>query len=144
MYFAGCFHSKTFSPVRVLDCHCCIYQYSTFFRYFSLFYFFFLFPKLRRVQKIFKRVLTERKVGVHTGKEVVDVTDPPEGVAGGAGALVCSDGTEVLGRGQGSLEVAANCPPLPDCSSSPTIIYIYIYSDVYAYFPCSCLPEVQK
>lgn len=40
-------------------------------------------------------MLAERKVCVHTGKEVVDVRDPPEGVAGGVGTLVCSDGTEV-------------------------------------------------
>ncbi|CAM9939532.1 unnamed protein product, partial [Hapterophycus canaliculatus] len=49
----------------------------------------------RRVQKVFKRVLSERKVKVHTGKEVVDVKDPPAGVADGSGTLVCSDGTEV-------------------------------------------------
>eukprot|EP00903_Cladosiphon_okamuranus_P015210 g14058.t1 len=49
----------------------------------------------RRVQKVLKRVLAERKVEVHTGKEVVDVRDPPEGVAGGVGTLVCSDGTEI-------------------------------------------------
>ncbi|CAN0277846.1 unnamed protein product, partial [Ectocarpus sp. 4 AP-2014] len=50
----------------------------------------------RRVQQTFKRVLSERKVGVHTGKEVVDVRDPPEGgESGGTGSLVCKDGTEI-------------------------------------------------
>lgn len=44
---------------------------------------------------MFKRVLAERKVEVYTGKDVVDVRDPPEGVAGGTGTLVCSDGSEV-------------------------------------------------
>ncbi|CAM9622724.1 unnamed protein product, partial [Ectocarpus fasciculatus] len=50
----------------------------------------------RRVQQTFKRVLSDRKVGVHTGKEVVDVRDPPEGgESGGTGSLVCKDGTEI-------------------------------------------------
>lgn len=57
---------------------------------------------LRRVQKIFKRVLAERKVKVHTGKEVVDVRDPQEGVADGSGTLVCKDGTEVTADPQAS------------------------------------------
>lgn len=49
----------------------------------------------RGVQKIFKRVLAEREIEVHNGKEVVDVRDPPEGVPGGMGKLMCKDGSEV-------------------------------------------------
>lgn len=44
---------------------------------------------------MFKKVLLERNVEVHTGKDVVDVRDPPEGVVNGTGTLVCADGTEV-------------------------------------------------
>lgn len=53
---------------------------------------------------MFKRVLADRKVEVYTGKDVMDVRDPPEGVAGGTGTLVCSDGSEV---------------GLPPCASPP-------------------------
>lgn len=51
----------------------------------------------RGVQKIFRRVLSDRSIKVYTGKDVVDVRDPPEGLEGvtGTGTLFCSDGTEV-------------------------------------------------
>lgn len=48
----------------------------------------------RGVQKVFRRVLEEREVEVHNEKEVIDVRDPPEGVAGGTGTLICKDGSE--------------------------------------------------
>lgn len=49
----------------------------------------------RGVQRIFKRVLEEKGVEVHLGKEAVDVRDPPEGTPGAMGAIICKDGTEV-------------------------------------------------
>lgn len=43
---------------------------------------------------MFKRLLAERGVEVHNEKDVVDVRDPPEGVDGATGTLVCKDGSE--------------------------------------------------
>lgn len=43
---------------------------------------------------MFRRVLEERGVEVHNEKEVVDVRDPPDGVVGGTGTLICKDGSE--------------------------------------------------
>ncbi|CAM9446539.1 unnamed protein product [Discosporangium mesarthrocarpum] len=49
----------------------------------------------KKVQQIFQRILKERGVEVHVGKEVISVKDPTPTAGGGLGALVCSDGSEV-------------------------------------------------
>lgn len=62
-------------------------------------------------------MLSERKVKVHTGKEVVDVRDPPEGVPNGSGILVCSDGTEVRVDPQADESAPPPPPFLPHLST---------------------------
>ena len=53
------------------------------------------------MQRIFQKVLSDRKIVVFTDKDVVDVRDPVEGPGGGTGTLFCSDGSQVRGGGGG-------------------------------------------